>query len=499
MKQQKSMFKMRVKKAHSAAKFVGVLYLLGALAMLGFACLPALKVSGEQIWIMNFWEPFKNLFNSATRSYYDLLICVLYAFIPLTALINFFKCFSHLSWLSSKKSLKYVNGYNLNTEAMDAIGKNFSGSLAAFIIFHLLIYVLSPVGSVALTIWAYTALGVALFIHFVGGIVGGKISYFEESVDGYEKVEEKRSCSMFVYVFRNLVQIGAIVAILWYFLKVCNLYDFATTALSFKNPFTGGLMNAVLPFALKVVILICLMVKIKHATATTEFNHLGIEGSGMKNFRVFAFFTFLAAGGIFAVDYFVVKAQPVDYTFAIIAGIAFVAFLIDCIFKSRPKYEEAPMMDTPVATNRMERHIPYAQPIVSASQTVQQPIYVPVYYPMPCAPQVKESAPETAKPAPAPVAPPAPAPAPVTIIATPAPEAVQAKAKAEAKKRKAAEEQWKALNPNREFKVRCPQCARELSVKDASPYHRCPSCDKVFRLEKFQTYKPNPNYKPKKK
>ncbi len=488
MRQQKSMFKMRIRKAHGAAKFVGILYLLGALAMMAFACLPVFKISGEQLWVMNFWKPVKNLFDSATRSYYDLLICVLYAFILLTAVINFFKCFSHVSWLSSKKSLKYVNGYNLNMEAMDEIGKCFSGSLAAFIIFYVLIYLLSPVDSVAFTLWTYVALGVAFFIHFLGGIIGGKISYFEESSDGYERVEEKRSCGMFVYVFRNLVQIGAIAGILWFFIGACNFYDVATTALKFENPFTGNLIETVLPFALEVLILVFLMVQIKHATATTEFNRLGIEGSGMKNFRVFSFFTFLAAGGIFAIDYFVVKTQPVSYTFVIIAGIAFVAFLIDCIFKSRPKYEETPIIEAPVTVNH-ERPVPYAHPIVNAPQTVQQPIYVPVYYPMPCASQA--SAPEKVKPA--------PAPAPVTIIPTPAPEAVQAKAKAEEKKRKVAEEQYKALNPNREFKVRCPQCGKELSVKDASPYHRCPGCDKVFRLNKFQTYKPNPDYKPKKK
>ena len=492
MRQQKSMFKMRVRKAHSAAKFVGVLYLLGALAMTAFACLPAFAISGTELWVMNFWKPFANVFNSATRSYYDILISVLYAFIPLTALINFFKCFSHVSWLSSKKSLKYVNGYNLNMEAMDSIGKCFSGSFSAFIIFYLLIYVISPASSVTFTLWSYVALGVALFVHFIGGIVGGKISYFQESADGYERVEEKRSCGMFVYVFRNLVQFGAVVAILWFFVRVCNFNEVVNTLLQFKNPFTGSLLTTVFPFASSVLILIFLMVQIKHATATTEFNHLGIEGSGMKNFRIFSFFTFVAAGAIFAVDYFVVKPQTIDYTYAIIAGIAFGAFLIDCIFKSRPKYEETPL-DEPVTAPRMERPVPYAQPIVSAPQTVQQPIYVPVYYPMPCA----SSACEVEKEKPAPVV--VPTPAPQTIVPTPAPEAVQAKAKAEEKKRKQAEEQWKALNPNREFKVRCPRCGKELSVKDASPYHRCPACDKVFRLEKFQTYQPNPNYKPKKK
>ena len=44
------------------------------------------------------------------------------------------------------------------------------------------------------------------------------------------------------------------------------------------------------------------------------------------------------------------------------------------------------------------------------------------------------------------------------------------------------------LNPKKDWRVRCPQCGKELNVKDTTPYHRCPACSKVFTLRKFETY-----------
>ncbi|MBQ8685719.1 MAG: hypothetical protein IJ514_06090 [Clostridia bacterium] len=468
-----SALKRRVKKAHSKSKFVGTLYLLGALAMLAFACLPSFEINGTRLWILEFWKPIKNLFNAATRSYFDAVVAILYAFVVLTALVNFLKCFSKLGWLS-KRSLKYVNGYNKNMEAMETLGKLYSGSFGALVIFHFLIYVILPVGAVRLTMLAYAAAGVGLLLHFVCGLIGGTVSHFHTKGNVGEIEEEKRPCRMFVYFFRNLVQLAAVAAIGYYFVKNCNFNGVVSTALSFKNPLSGGLMKVVVPFALQAVILLCLLVLIKHATASTEYNRMGIEGAGMKNFRVFSFLTALAAGGLFAVEYFVNKTQPVSYAFAIVAGIAFVAFLVDCIFKSKPKEEEEPETveeeSEPVAaqptqhTTNIYHQAPAPQP--------SQPVYVPVYYAYP-------------------------AYAPVALPTAQQEQQRQAVASVEEKPTVAtafvapqAEEPQERLNPNKQWKVRCPECAKELTVRETSPYHRCPACDKVFKLQKFRVFEP---------
>ena len=240
-------------------------------------------------------------------------------------------------------------------------------------------------------------------------------------------------------------------------------------------------MKDTLPFVLGVGVLVWLIVLINHATASTEFNYNGVHGAGMKIFRVFAFLIFLTAGGLFAVEYFVNKMDPVDYSYLIIACIAFVSFLIECFFVSVPKEKE--MVDEDLDDIEMGVIHPtqpmqpmYPTCMNPAMQNAQQPIFIPVYYPFPIYTQPQPQQ------APAPVALPAPAlPAPKT-------ETVE-----EPKKEKL------ILNPNKEWKVRCPRCGKELTVKETSPYHRCPKCDKVFQLQKFQAYKPNPNYNPKKK
>ena len=45
-----------------------------------------------------------------------------------------------------------------------------------------------------------------------------------------------------------------------------------------------------------------------------------------------------------------------------------------------------------------------------------------------------------------------------------------------------------SLDPNKEWKVRCPKCGKELLIRETSPYHRCPSCGKVFQIRKFETF-----------
>ncbi len=494
----------KVKKAHSKAGFVGTLYLLGALAMAVFACLPILTVDSAELWVANFFTPFTTIFTD-TVVWLDVIAALFYALIVLIAVINFFKCFSKLGRLS-KRSSRYVNGYNRNMQAMEDMGKRFSSSFAAIIILSLLIYILKQTNAeMALTINAYITLGVGLFIHFVAGLIGGNVRWFDVHGNGGNVEEEKRECGRFVYFFRNLVQLAATVGIIYFFVPSCVLGSTLQTVLTGGNLLEGDIVKTLVPVALQALMLIFLFVLVKHATAATEFNRLGIEGSGMKNFRVFSFLTFLVAGGVFAVDYLLVQPDPIVYDFVYIAAIAFGAFLVDCIFKSKRKKEEedydplAEMQDDQKAGQPMPAYpqMPVYPQMPMPQQTAgqpapYQPIYIPVYYPypqvMPTQQQAVENTPITvveAKPAPAPAPVIVPAKAPENIKPTPAPEAVKA---AVDKENEDPVEINKPLDPNKEWRVRCPRCGKELNVRETSPYHRCPSCDKVFAIRKFQTY-----------
>ena len=530
----------RVKKTHSKAKFAGVFYMLGALALAVLAFFPILVIGGKELWVGNFFEPFMTI-TADTKDWFGIIVASLYSILLLTVVINFFKCLANMSWLT-KRSSRYVNGYNRNVRAMDKIGKSFSSSFAALIILLLEIYVLHPTTTeITFTMWAYVALGAGAFVHFLSGLVGGKVSYFELDGVGGNVEEEKRSCGLFVYFFRNLVQIAAVAGILYFFVPHNAIAEIVSTALAGGNPIEGkDMVYEVIPMGLQILILLCSFVLIKHATAATEFNRNGIEGKGMLNFRVFSLFVALFAGGVFALQYIQNQTEfKVDYI--IIAGIALLAFLVDCIFKSRPKTEEKDEVEEDEDMYNpcpQQMPAPAPAPMQQNAQMPYQPIYVPIYYypyggEMPVATTTETR--------------PAPAPAPAHLQNLPAPDVTgknelrndrrdlkdrnkmvkrgwkeakvnvrmqkkndknakktEKKDQAEAAKMlkyyqkhgyprpdiqpKSREEELAELNPYKQYAVRCPVCGKILNVKDTTPYHRCPECGKVFTIRKFQTY-----------
>lgn len=510
-----SALRKRVKKVHAKAGFVGVIYLLGALALLAIACMPMLKIGGEKFWVVNFWKPLKYIFKPE-RDWHAIIVAALYGLALLTALINLFRCLGKLGWLT-KRSSRYVNGFNRNMRAMEKMGQVFSGTFAMIVNVFMIVYMLCWFSGAELTLWAYVFLGAGVFVHFLCGLIGGTVSYFNVGGGTGEVSEEKRNCGLFVYFFRNLVQIAATAAIVWLFMQTCVLGVFVDIALLPTNPFAGmDLVKEILPVALQGAILVCLFVLVSHATAPTEFNRHGIEGAGMKNYRIFSFILFLAAAGIFAIEYFVSKIRPTEWlgwSYAIIAGIALVAFLVDCIFKSRNKEEVAeeeeaaeqpvqpmpyvapmpmpqqPMQPVDQAHGYPQMPVPMMMPIVQPVYMQQpQPMYVPMYYPAPFAyPMQQGASAET------PAVRPAPAPAPESLRPAPSP-ATQAAEREEAKKAALAvgetsePERIVDVDMTKEWKVRCPRCGKELLVTEVAPYHRCPSCGNVFHVHKYRTY-----------
>ena len=163
---------------------------------------------------------------------------------------------------------------------------------------------------------------------------------------------------------------------------------------------------------------------------------------------------------MFVIEFFIVKPETKNYDFAIMAAIAFVAFLLDCIFQTREKEE---VEEEPEVEEETQEIAPqpmfYPQCPVQPNQQGQTPIYLPIYYPV-----YMEK--------------PAPAPAPAVLTPTPSPATMEQERTEEVE-----------LDPNKKWRIRCPKCGKELIVTETSPYHRCPACDKVFSMRKFRTYK----------
>lgn len=492
----------RVKKVHSKAKFVGMLYFLGTIALAVLSCLPTILIDGAKLWIVDFWKPYTTLF-SAERNIYAVVISTLYLFVLLATIINALRAFGKLGNLL-RKNHKKVGRLKQNMQAMDDMGKRFSGSLAAIIIFHFLIYIISPLtleGRPAIELampFAYISIGGGLFIHFFAGLIHGTVSNFDVSGPITNVVEEKRECGLFVYFFRNLVQVAAVGVILYFFTNICNFSGVVVALIGGVNPLAGAeLLKHILPLLLQIVIVICLLIMIKHATAATEFNLYGMQGSGMRNFRVFSFFVFMAAGVGFMLDYVYYKPDyPMENL--IIGGVALGAFLIDCIFKSRQKKNtkrmEAPQKqeeeeeeeEIELIQAGEEKATPVPAPVVAPTpisvnvpapvvQTVQQPVYIPVYYPYSANPQTGAPAPYVAGET-------------KTECAKPESVSVQTVETEGVDPTFIRNEIEDKLDPNKQWDVYCPECGKRLRVREVSPYHRCPACEKVFKIRKFETY-----------
>ncbi len=482
-----SAWRKQVRKTHSNAKLAGVLYLLGSLAMAIFACLPMLSINGTALWAGNFYEPILKIFKTKL-GVRVIATTILYAIVVIGGIVNFLRALKMIGPLT-KNTLRYANNYNRNARAMEEIGERFSDSFATIINLHFLIYILQPSGTeVVFSFYAYAMLAIGFIVHFVAGIIGGQVSFFHVNGQFGSIEEEKRTCGIWVYLFRNAVQVVATVAIMYFFVPVCTL----------------NRSVELVPFILQILLIIWIVMLVEHTTATTEFNYLGSEGAGMKKYRIFSFLVVLTAGGVIGLEYLAKKTfTDVATSYAIIAGVAFVAFFLDCIFKSDPQDEEMedtdeqstqPFMPYPANVNAQgQPRAPYA-PMKNGSSTYQ-PVYIPVYYPY----SQNDGAPfmrPVCAPTPAPTSPyandalsvenrPAPSPAPAHL--QPKKVATNGAETKPLSKLDSINEVHK-LDLNKEWRVRCPQCGKELMVSERTPYHRCPSCSKIFQIKKFETF-----------
>lgn len=326
----------RIKAVQGRAKFVGIIYLLGALALLAagvyFPILVGTCISdGAFLPVLTCYQPLVAFVGGDIKAnladqemVLNVAVSLFYIFMVLALVFNALRSIAKLGWLFKRRA-SYTNGFNRNMYAMDDMGKRFSGSLAAIIIFNLLTYLV--LGGATISNYAYIVLGAGLAIHFFAGLIGGTVTLF---TTGDTIEEEPREYGLFTYFVRNVIQIAAVGAIIYFLVPQSVLADGIGKVLA--KEFTKDL----LPAAIELVAWLCILVLIKHATAATEFNRDCMDGAGMKNFAVFSFLTALAVGGLIALPYLgIVAATELNMSYVYVAAIAFVAFLLDCIIKSR--------------------------------------------------------------------------------------------------------------------------------------------------------------------
>ncbi|MBQ9729018.1 MAG: hypothetical protein IJV85_05410 [Clostridia bacterium] len=333
--------KKRILKTRRKAKFAGTLYLLGTIILAALTFMPMMLINGTALGVSNFYNPILNIVNGGaldTAGILNFVIAVLYALLLLTVVINVIKCLTKLRWLRKKlPSREY--GFNRNMYAMEAMGDIFSGTFAVIINIYLLIFVFASGLEKAPALngmMPYIALVVGLLVHFWAGLVGAKGVLFDH-LRGF--AEEKRTNGLFVFFVRNVIQVVLVFLMLNTFLPVYKGHEVIVSVLSGNLNMAD--MNALFTVVSSVIQLIMILftwVLIKHTTATTEFNREGMDGKGMKNFRVFSFLIFLCSIIVLALP--MLGGGELNTAIAVVAAIAFVGFLLDCLIRTIEKKEK---------------------------------------------------------------------------------------------------------------------------------------------------------------
>ncbi len=510
------LLKKRVRAVQGKAKFVGMMYLLG-LILLAAAGVMLTMVSGTSVSteaimgatgldlpVLKAFAEISAIFtspNGALGFLQDaellirLLVILIYAAMLLALLINILRALGKLNWLFKRRA-SYANGFNRNMYAMDDISKRYSSSLKALIICNLQIMLLSlsanaeGVVEQQITLFGYITLGVGLLWHFVCGLAEGTVTLF---TTGKKIEEEERQYGLFIYFVRNLIQLVAVAAIVYFLVPqsvlLVKLQQCFTALLAQDFAWFGTNITQLIPMILELFAWIFIFIMLGHAVAATEFNRDGKFGKGMKTYAVASFLAFLFIGVWTALPFLPfdtgMAAGVFNFNLLIPAVIAFVVFLFDCICKSKTKPSKDEEEEDFYDPEKAPQTPAMGQVPVMNGQN-GQPIYVPIYYyPYPATAQAPAQYPPVSSTAEAVPVRPSPMPAPAYIQPTPSPVVE------EEEKETFSEEPVEIpleLDPSKSHVVRCPNCGKHLSVKEVSPYHRCPVCDKVFELRKFEAY-----------
>ncbi len=501
--------KKKVTRNRTRAKFVGYILLFAVIALAAaVAILPMLTGGEVTLTAAKFWAGFKGADVKSSEGLTKLIVAALYALMFLGLLVNVFRAIAKLPALHKRKGTK-ADGFNHSAYAMHELGKIFSGSFVVIILTYFLINLLykdMEVKGFALP----ALLGAGVLVHLFTGVVGGKISYFD--FEGEHLVEQKREVGRFAPFLRNVFQLAGVFGMLYFLLKSNAKADLINELITkdvvqvFKQDFKtlAGLVA-------NVLVLLCVAVLAKHATAITEYSIDGAQGRGMKVYRIFSFFVFLLAGVTVAWKFLVLKQEPLDIKLLTVAEIALAGFIVELIMRNMPRLpgekkekevvgDENLLLDdqtekekeevsaatqfTANATSAMPT-MPQAMPPVPAQGYALPMQGYPMQYSMTTAPMqaqgqpqppvgpalllVPAMQPQTAMPAMA-------APAPMQEVSLPAPVQEEEVEEEEIEQTPA----WtgKAVP----VELNCPYCGKRLRVNGGAQHHRCPVCDRVFAI-----------------
>jgi len=351
---QNATLKNQIVKTRNRAKWVGAVYFAASFFVLIAACFPMMQSDFVKVGLAAVWREFTlSSFKSMSRAVnvIPFLLALLYIGMLVLLLVLLVRAACGVGeLLKNKASKKY--GFNLNLNAMQKMGQLFSDMFYLVLGVYFIIFVLS--GNAKPTVFFYVFLGVCLPVHFVCGLKGGKVSYFQVDDEG-KMVERPRTIGRIVPFCRNLVQVVGVFIMACYFLRTSRIHECIEATLK-KDVWVNHFLKNVVSFAsllLQFLTGASLLVLMKHATGTSEFDMHGTQASGMKNYRVFAFFVFLASGATFGyramfgevqLHYLVEEQQTVitisqwvDWSSLILAGLGLAMFVFEVVMRNYPR------------------------------------------------------------------------------------------------------------------------------------------------------------------
>ncbi len=285
----------RIRKNQSRASAVGITYWMAAIVLFVLSIFPYVGsftgygIDGH-LWSVSFLDPLLALFSAKTMTGEVILhgvASILYACLLVFTLINFIIATTRLFRITKKNPTNKL-GYNRASKGAKTLGKAF-----ARMFFWMLTVTVSVLllGDGSFTLFFYIAFAVALLCHFVCNFVACKISYFQATEDRFKPIERVRTEGRVICVLRNAWQFVSIILIVVFMDKfglmlgsVFNLADAQASATIMQNNLFDGV---VIPVIL-LMILVCLIVCIRHATGVTEYHEFGLKARGMKTCRIFA-------------------------------------------------------------------------------------------------------------------------------------------------------------------------------------------------------------------
>ena len=495
--------KKSIAKTRRRARRAGLLYLLGTIACVAFAIFPLLGmplVKSEQFDFT--FDALLATFKGLEYTSVAFWNAALFTLLVLATVINFFRALKKVNWLFKKKGSR-VYGFNRPAYAMETIGERCTGSFAAIVLTYFVMCVLAGVDVTKFVMddvfFLIVAVGVGLVIQILCGICGSKTTFFIPR-PGAEIAEQKSEAKPFKALLCNLVQVAGGLAMMYFFLSVSTVSGAVD---SLVNDGFGALtedMMKLISVALQVLLMLFTLGFVKHAMGIVEYNAAGKIAPGMKTARTLAIFILLLSGGAWAV-YFINKpeADKIVYDLLMIAGVAFVVFVLDALFKRDKKIKEEEEETSlqngafPPPTMQAQTDRPVNLPPIYI-QVPSTPVPMPMPVPMPV--PMQNGAPTQTNVT---VVPPVyEKPAPVESIETK--ETVVAPVELpviepEKKTEKIEEEETGRVayvskpGEERDWVVGCPACQKPLKINDSALYHRCPACNGVFQIEKKQSDK----------